>query len=239
MKTKIKNKTRKKGGHKVRYDYQENIDAGTNRPLTGKYVHKNNCLACAMYSLGYMTERTSRFLQRIRPEGVSHDVVEDMVNETYGPGHKFEIYENEEAVKTYLKPGEATLGYCENGTLEDGRLWGHYFAVFCSKNGNLYAIDSQQHLVMPLSTFLKSYEPTKLHMLSEPTKMHPKYKFIIPEVIKDAIKKEKSRYDYKSYLQYVVHEPVQTKIPSGIQALDDMFPDAQQGSRNQWDDEDS
>jgi hypothetical protein len=199
MKTKNKrnkiNKTRK-GGHKVDYNYQGNIDAGTNRPLTGRHVNNNNCLACAMHSLGYMTERTARYLQRMMPHGVVKQMVLDMVNNTYGPGHVFKISDTTESVNAYLKPGEATLGYYGSYSANQFDELGHYFVVFRSeKNGNLYIIDSQQHLVMPIFEYLHKHASSNLELLTEPdVKVRPKYKFIIPEVIRDAIEKHRVRF---------------------------------------------
>jgi len=200
-KTKKINKTRKninKGGHKVPYDYQGNIDAGTNKPLTGKNVHENNCLACALYSLGFMSESTARYLQRISTDGAPIQFVIDIVNMTYGEGHTFKPYETEESVKEYLKPGEATLGFCggieENGVDE----WGHYFIVFRSKNGNIYIIDSQKYVVTPISKYLSSEDWLDFQILTEPDlKVRPKYKLIIPEVIQDAGEKAKKLYIQK------------------------------------------
>jgi len=195
IKIKRKNKTRKtKGGHKVPYDYKKNIDAKTNLPLTGRHVHQNNCLACAMYSLGYMTKDTARYLQRESPEGVTHDVVLDMVNHTYGPGHTFKIYDNPESIKAYLDPEEATLGYFERLTSD----LGHYFIVFCSKKGDLFVIDSQQHAVVPISTYIEHYNPIIIHLLTEPDiKPRPRYKFITPEIIRAAFINEKTKLTYK------------------------------------------
>jgi hypothetical protein len=229
MKTKNKrnkiNKTRK-GGHKVHYDYNGNIDAGTNRPLTGRHVNNNNCLACAMYSLGYMTERTARYLQRLLPTGVKLQMVLDMVNTTYGPGHTFRPYYNEESLKEYLKPGEATLG--TYGSIDETEPeWGHFFIVFRSeKNGKLYIIDSQAHLVSRLPAYLEYVRWAGFQVLIEPgIKVRPKYKFIIPEVINEALKKEKARFEQYEMSHTVPAEPVQPE--GGIQTLDDMFPDTQ------------
>ena len=199
IRNKIRNKgkTRKnKGGHKVAYDYQGNIDAGTNQPLTGKYVHKNNCLACAMYSLGYMTKESARYLQRIMPYGVVKQSVLDMVNNTYGPGHTFKICDTTEIVNDYLQPGEATLGYFGRFSANQFDELGHYFIIFRSeKNRNLYIIDSQQHLVMPIFKYLDKFATANLELLIEPdVKVRPIYKFIIPEVIRDAVEKNKVRF---------------------------------------------
>ena len=189
---KTKNKTRK-GGHKVHYDYKGNIDAGTNKPLSG---HDYNCLACAMYSLGYMTKSTAQFLQRMMPRGVVNQMVLDMVNNTYGPGHTFKISDTTESVNAYLKPGEATLGYFGSFSANQFDELGHYFVVFRSeKNGNLYIIDSQQHLVMPIFKYLEKYASSNLELLTDPDiKVRPNYKFIIPEVIRDAIEKNSVRF---------------------------------------------
>jgi hypothetical protein len=197
MKTKIKKNIKrktKKGGHKVLYNYGQQIAAKTNLPLTGRHVHQNNCLACAMYSLGYMTKDTARYLQRESPEGVTHDVVLVMINNTYGPGHTFKIYDNPESIKAYLHPEEATLGYFERLTND----LGHYFIVFCSKKGELFAIDSQQHAVVPMSTYIEHYNPIIIHLLTEPDiKPRPRYKFITTEIIKDAFINEKTKLTYK------------------------------------------
>jgi len=183
-----RNKT-KKGGHKVHYDYQENIDAGTNKPLTGKHVHENNCVACVMRSLGYMTENTARFLQHIYPDGPTINMILDMVNTTYGPGHTFRLYEDEEDIKEYLQPGEATLSFLHRaGATVNNK--GHCVIMFRSENGNLYVIDSQQHLVTPILDYLKHFGTSRLYLLTDPDiKQRPKYKFIIPEVIRKSIEK--------------------------------------------------
>ena len=190
MKTR-KNKTRK-GGHKVQYDYQGNIDAGTNKPLTGKYVNENNCLACALYSLGFMSESTARYLQRITPYGVRNQSLLDMINDTYGPGHTLEPYPNEESIKTYLQPGQATLGQY-GGTVMGVAEWGHFFIVFRSKNGKLYAIDSQEGAVSLLSTFLSTATFDHFLILTEPSSRPSKRK-IIPEVVKKALDKDSELY---------------------------------------------
>jgi hypothetical protein len=244
MKTKNKRKNNsktRKGGHKVHYNYKGNIESGTNKPLTGRHVHENNCLACAMYSLGYMTKDTARYLQRESPEGVTHDVVLDMVNNTYGPGHTFKIYDNPESIKEYLQPEEATLGYFERLTSD----LGHYFIVFCSKKGKLFVIDSQQHVVVPMTKYIEHYNPIIIHLLTEPDiKPRPRYKFITTEIINNAFTNEKTRYklehkeelpetddelpdDKKLEERYAsLLEISEPKIPQrGIHAFDDMFLD--------------
>jgi hypothetical protein len=210
MKTnKRKNKTRKKinkGGHKVPYDYQGNIDAGTNKPLKGEFVHQNNCLACAMYSLGYIKEDTAHHLQRVTPNGVTLSMVLEMVNETYGPGHTFEYYGNEKSIKEYLNEGEATLGFFDRHTSNVG----HYFIMFHSKNGKLYAIDSQQHLVTPIKAYLLQYEPLTLYLLTEPTELQPKHDFIQSETITVAAEKDRILYENEMALitsQTVIQKP--------------------------------
>ena len=105
----IKNK-KQKGGHKISYDYDVNIKEGTNKPLTGKYVHEKNCVSCVLYSLGFMSKDTARYLQRIDPAGVKTEILLDMINNTYGPGHMFINYKTADSLKSYLLAGEATLG---------------------------------------------------------------------------------------------------------------------------------
>ena len=186
---KIKNKTRKnKGGHKVHYDYDANIDAGTNKPLTGKYVHKNNCTACALYSLGLMTKDTARYLQRIQPDGLKIQSVLDIINDTFGPGHTFINYKTAQSLQSYLQAGEATIGIY--GVIEpDGFEWGHCFIVFHAENGNLYSIDPQVHTVSLLRTYLANIDMKKFFVLTEPPDKHPVQKFITVETINRAIAK--------------------------------------------------
>jgi hypothetical protein len=189
MKTKTKIKTRKhKGGHKVHYDYDTNIAAGTNKPLTGKYVHKNNCTACALYSLGFMTKDTARYLQRMQPDGLKIQTILDIINDTYGPGHKFINYKSAQSLQSYLQAGEATIGIY-GGIEPDGFDWGHTFIVFHAKNGILYSIDSQVHTVSLLRDYLSNIDMKKFYLLTEPPDKSPVQKFITVETINRAIAK--------------------------------------------------
>jgi hypothetical protein len=201
MKTKRKtNRTRKnKGGHKVHYDYDLNIDAGTNKPLSGQYVHKNDCLACALYSLGFMTKDTARFLQQATYNGARRAIVVDMINDTYGEGHTFEHFIDEKSLKMYLQPEEATLGFF-GGKLSDGfNEWGHFFIVFRAKNGKLYSIDSQGHTVTLLSTYLSIVSWSDFYVLKEPSIKRITHKFITVETIKKAINKDNEIYNLFLY----------------------------------------
>jgi hypothetical protein len=209
MKTKRKNKTRKnKGGHKVHYDYDLNIDAGTNKPLLGQYVHKNNCLACALYSLGFMTKDTARFLQYFAPKGARKAVLLDMINDTYGEGHTFEHFADEDLLKMYLQPEEATLGFF-GGIHPDGfSELGHFFIVFRAKNGKLYSIDSQSHTVTLLSTYLSIVSWSDFYVLKEPMK-RPTQNFITVETIKRAIQKDNELFE----LHKLTH-PEKAQLPT-------------------------
>jgi hypothetical protein len=191
-------KTRKTGGHKVHYDYNKNITTGTNKPLTGKHVHENNCLACVLFSLGLITESTATYLQRKTLNGVRNQTMLDMINDTYGPGHTLKEYPDDESLKAYLHPGEATLGQY-GGIVRGVAEWGHFFIVFHAMNGKVYAIDPQEYTVTPLYTYLSESEWDHFLVLTEPSSKVTNHKWITPEIIKKAIDKDTELY--RSQLQ--------------------------------------
>jgi hypothetical protein len=191
MKTR-KNKTRK-GGHKVKYDYNENIRAGTNKPLIGKHVHENNCLACVLFSLGMISESTATYLQRKTQNGVRNQPMLDMINDTYGLGHTLKEYPDEESLKDYLHPGEATLGHY-GGVVRGVAEWGHFFIIFHAMNGKVYAIDPQEYTVTLLHTYLSETEWDHFLVLTEPSNKVTTSKMITPEIIKKAMDKDTELY---------------------------------------------
>jgi hypothetical protein len=184
------NKTRKKGGHKITYDYDVNIKAGTNKPLTGKHAHEDNCVACVLHSLGFMTKDTARYLQRRTPNGLRMQPLLDMINDTYGEGHTFVNYKSAESLKSYLRAGEATVGNYTGKELDGFTEWGHCFIVFHAKNGNLYSIDPQKYTVTLLQTYLSGFDMSNFYVLTEPSMHKPTQKFITTETVKKAIDKD-------------------------------------------------
>ena len=172
-----------KGGYKVMYDYQRNIDAKTNRPLTGRHVHINNCVPCAMHSLGYMSERTARYLQRIAPNGVPVKIALNLLNETYGDGHTIKRYEHEN-IKDYLNPGEATILFLRS----DGTPIIHCVIVFQSEENETLIIDPQQNLVSPITEYL-DYDTFKLYLVIDPETEQRSNKLITPEIIRSVAEK--------------------------------------------------
>ena len=172
-----------KGGYKVMYDYQRNIDAKTNRPLTGRHVHINNCVPCAMHSLGYMSERTARYLQRIAPNGVPVKMALNLLNETYGDGHTIKRYEHEN-IKDYLNPGEATILFVRS----DRNPTIHCVIVFQSEENETLIIDPQQNLVSPITEYL-DYGTFKLYLVIDPETEQRSNKLITPEIIRSVAEK--------------------------------------------------
>jgi len=179
-------KTKKKGGHKVYYDYNEEIKKKTITPLSLPESltsrPREDCLACAFRSLGMLSEELAHILQEGRPQGVSQRVVLNMVNDTYGRGHTFQLYPDEKSIKEYLNPKEATLGYYKNNT---DTFYGHFFIVLHAENGELYAIDSQEDTVSILSNYLNTQQWENLKLLTEPA--HPT---ISRDALIDALEEE-------------------------------------------------
>jgi hypothetical protein len=191
MKTKRTKHTKtRKGGHKIKYDYGINIREGTNKPLTGKHSKGDNCVACVLHSLGFMTTDTARYLQRRTPNGLRMQPILDMINDTYGPGHTFVNYKTAESLKSYLRAGEATVGNYTGKNSDGFTEWGHCFIVFHAENGNLYAIDPQQYTVTLLQTYLYGNDMSNFYVLTEPALHEPRQKFITTETIKKAIDKD-------------------------------------------------
>jgi hypothetical protein len=158
-----------------------------------------------------------------------------MVNDTYGLGHTFENYPDEDTLKTYLHRGEATLGQYGGKDSTGIVEWGHFFIVFHAKNGKLYAIDSQDHSVTILSTYLSNATWNYFLVLTEPSKSKSKHKFIIPEIVKKSLDKDTELYRLQLLSLYptlstvgshpiaVSSTVVPTVAPSGMQSIDDMF----------------
>lgn len=205
MKTKRKYKSKKtrKGGHKVVYNYKQEIGAKTNTPLPeiDTATPREDCLACVLKSLGMMSEETALKLQKFRKSGVHTDVLLDMVNKTYGEGHTFNKFFNEKEIKEYLKAGEATVAHI---IIPHSSSGGHFFIVYRSDiNNNLYNIDPQNHTVTLLSDYLSTKEKWQnFGMLKEPNKI------ITNDTLINALKAEDDAY-YQSLENDAVHQTVE------------------------------
>ena len=191
MKT-LKNKM---GGHKVDFTLPvSRKERKKPKLLTGKYMHRNNCLACALFTLGLLDKHTARYLSRITPMGASHTFALEIIDRTYGGYHSFEIY-SEKSLKQYLERGKATLGYY-GGLNDRGQRFGHYFVVFHNTDGRMVVVDSQTQRVTSLSQYLHNVPlGNGFKVLTEPErKVKPIREFIIPEVIQQAIEYEDMQY---------------------------------------------
>ena len=192
----MKTRRNKIGGHKVDFTLPTKKERKNPKPLTGKYMHRNNCLACALYTLGLLDTHTARYLSRVTPMGASHTVALEIIDRTYGGYHSFELY-SEKALKQYLEKGKATLGYY-GGLNDKGQRFGHYFVVFHNTNGKIVVVDSQNHTVTSLSQYLHNVPlGNGFKVLTEPDKRSaskPIREFIIPEVIQQAIDYEEEQF---------------------------------------------
>ena len=192
----MKTRRNKNGGHKVDFTLPTTRkERKKPKPLTGKYMHRNNCLACALFTLGLMDTHTARYLSRITPMGASLTFALEIIDRTYGRYHSFEIY-SEKALKQYLERGKATLGYY-GGLNDRGQRFGHYFVVFHNTNGKIVVVDSQNQSVTSLSEYLHNVPlGNGFKVLTEPDKhsSKPIREFIIPEVIQQAIDYEDEQY---------------------------------------------
>jgi hypothetical protein len=188
---KIKNRTptpyKKKGGHKMHYDYDFNVKHGTISPIKSKmsgYPYEWDCLSCSMKSLKYMDTFTAEYMARLFPKGVILDIVIYMLDKTFGPGHFFKPYSKETIpdLKEYLPQGMATLA-CYGRELKQGDEWGHYFIVFHALNDKLYAIDAQNKSVTLLDEYLDTIQWEGFSVLHEPDTGEKVRAYITPETI--------------------------------------------------------
>ena len=191
---KIKNRTptpypKKKGGHKMHYDYDFNVKHGTISPIISEwsgYPYNADCLGCTMKSLKYMNIFTAEYMTRLFPTGMILDMVIYMMDKTFGVGHYFKSYSRETVpdLKQYLPQGMATLASYGGDKVKELRSeWGHYFIVFHALNDNLYAIDSQESTVTLLDEYLDRIQWYGFVVLHEPDTGEKVRAYITPETV--------------------------------------------------------